>query len=126
MGWYKINGNGPQAMFDLLQQALQKRDRVAGISQDVIPYTDQFPFAICGVPGVWLHRECCSSGCVWHHRFDDDLRHISFAELALCCEVGASLLDELANAETMPFERQIPDEQRKQLESQWIDLYGGW
>ena len=126
MGWYKINGNGPKAMLNLVQEAFQKRDRFAGMSEEVIPYTDQLPFAVCGVPGVWVHRECCTSGCVWHHRFDDDLRNISFSELAVCSEIGAGILDHLANCDNMPFDRQIAPDQKRQLENQWIDLYGGW
>ncbi len=126
MGWYKINGNGPEAMLEMLRQAFNKRDRYPGISQEVIPYTDQFPFAICGVPGAWVHRECCSVGRVWHHRFDDDLRHICFEELALTCEVGADIMLQLAKAEEMPFDRQIAAEQKSKLQNQWIDLFGGW
>lgn len=126
MGWYKINGNGPKEMFALIQQAFHKRDRYPGISEEVVPYTDQFPFAICGVPGVWVHRECCSSGRVWHHRFDDDLRHISFKELALACEAGAEIIQRLANSEKMPFAREINAEQKSKLLNQWKDLYGGW
>ncbi|MGI6354459.1 MAG: M28 family metallopeptidase [Lentisphaeria bacterium] len=126
LGWYEINGNGPAAMFELMRTAFRKHNREVKITENLVPYTDQFPFLVCGVPGVWVSRRCCTAGRFWHHRRDDDLRHLDPAELALQAELAASVLDSLANAPEMPFDRTLPAAQKTAALAMWDDLYGGF
>jgi len=126
LGWYEINGNGPAAMFELMRTAFRKHDREVKITQDLVPYTDQFPFLVCGVPGLWVSRRCCTAGRFWHHRRDDDLRHLDPAELALQAELAAGVLDNLANTPEMPFDRTLPAAQKADALTMWNDLYGGF
>ena len=125
-GWYEVNGNGPAAMFELMRAAFRKCDREVNVSEDIVPYTDQFPFLVCGVPGVWVSRRCCTAGRFWHHRRDDDLRHLDPAELALQAELTAGILDRLANVPEMPFGRALPEDQKAAALAMWDDLYGGF
>lgn len=126
LGWYEVNGNGPPEMFDMFRAAFRQYDREIGVSCDIVPYTDQFPFLVCGVPGVWVSRRCCTAGRFWHHRNDDDLRHIDVRELTMQAEMSAQTLLELANAPRMPWKREVDQRQRDQAMTMWNDLYGGF
>ncbi len=126
LGWTNISGCGPKAMFDLIHAEWKKQDSYCNVFDEVSPYLDLFPFVMCGVPGVWIYRPCCTDGCVWHHRFDDDLRHISGDELAIHVNASVSLLDNLANAEVFPFGKDISDVQKEEANTLWTNLYGGW
>ena len=126
LGWYEANGNGPAEMFELMRDAFRKRDREVKVSEDLVPYTDQFPFLVCGVPGLWVSRRCCTAGRFWHHRRDDDLRHLDPAEIALQAELAAGVLDGLATAPEMPFNRTLPAAQQTAALAMWNDLYGGF
>lgn len=126
MGWYNINVNGPETIKKLLKKAFHNRNNYPVFSEDIVPYTDQFPFSVCGIPGAWISRECSGNKRPWHHRYDDDLRHISFEELALQAELSADFLLSLANADSFPIEKYVPQEQMNLFAEQWTDLYGGW
>jgi len=126
LGWYEANGNGPAAMFELMRTAFRQCDREVKVTEDLVPYTDQFPFLVCGVPGLWVSRRCCTAGRFWHHRRDDDLRHLDPAELALQAELAAGVLDNLANTPEMPFDRTLPAAQKADALTMWNDLYGGF
>lgn len=125
-GWYAVNGNGPAAMFDAVAETFRRHGRYLKTSRECIPYTDQFPFAVCGVPGVWVRRCCTASGVFWHHRPDDTLDNLSCAELALQSMAGSELLLNLADAAEFPFNPAIPAAQQTEMAARWDDLYGGW
>lgn len=126
LGWYAVNGNGPDAMFAAVTESFRRQGRYLKVSRECIPYTDQFPFAVCGVPGVWVRRCCTASGVFWHHRPDDTLDNLSCAELALQSAAGSELLLNLADAAEFPFGAGIPAPQRDEMAARWDDLYGGW
>lgn len=126
LGWIDVFGNGPEAMFNMCRDAFDALGRKVNIREDVIPYTDQYPFAVCGVPGIWVSRSCCSAGRIWHHRWDDDMRNVSGKEIALLADFAAYMLDTLANAPEMPFGNDFPADQKERIATMWADLYGGW
>lgn len=126
MGWTELNANGPEAMVTAIVKAFQRRDVWLGVGREVIPYTDQFPFAVAGVPGVWLSRRNCKAGRFFHHRPDDDLSRVSCELVATLTSAAADLLADWSARRTLPFAPRIPAAQREGIQAFWEDLYGGW
>ncbi|MBN2449145.1 MAG: Zn-dependent exopeptidase M28 [Lentisphaeria bacterium] len=126
MGWNLLNGNGPEAMFDGIRAAFAAHGLTLNIGTEIIPYTDQFPFAVAGVPGVWFGRANCTAGRFFHHRSDETMERLSCELLARNAQAVADVLAGLAAADPFPFPRTIPEHQRAGLEAFWEDLYGGW
>ena len=126
MGWSELNVNGPKEIEDLIVSAFLDQDIYLKISREVVPYTDQFAFAVAGVPGVWLFRRNCVGGRFFHHRSDDDLSKLSCPVMARHIDAAATCIQRLANADRLPFERTVPEELREQISVFWEDLYGGW
>jgi len=126
LGWTELNANGPEAMVKAMVNAFRQRDLWLGIGREVIPYTDQFPFAVAGVPGVWLSRRNCTAGRFFHHRPDDDLSRVSCDLLAALTGAAADLLADWSARRTLPFARRIPAAQQHAIQAFWEDLYGGW
>ena len=108
-----------------MRTAFRKHNREVKITENLVPYTDRFRSGLRR-PRRGVSRRCCTAGRFWHHRRDDDLRHLDPAELALQAELAASVLDSLANAPEMPFDRTLPAAQKTAALAMWDDLYGGF
>lgn len=126
LGWTELNANGPEAMVRGVVAGFRQQDVYLGVTREVIPYTDQFPFAVAGVPGVWLSRRNCTGGRFFHHRPDDDLSRVSCDLLATFAQAAAAILTDWGAVKTLPFKRSIPVAQRSAIRLFWDDLYGGW
>ena len=126
LGWTELNCSGVPAIRDQLVAAFQDADIYVEATDDVVPYTDLFPFSAAGVPGVYLGRHNCTAGRFFHHRSDDDMTRVSPQLIAAHTDAAATFIAALANAEHLPFSAEIPREQRSQIELFWEDLYGGW
>lgn len=126
LGWTELNANGPEAMIERLTAEFRRHDVYPAVTRDVVPYTDQFPFAVAGVPGVWISRRNCTAGRFFHHLPSDDMDHLSCDILATSAQAAAGVLATWAVAETLPFARRIPLAQRAAIRTFWEDLYGGW
>lgn len=86
------------------------------IRPGVSPYSDQFPFNICGVPSVWLTRLNTFDASHWTlHSRHDSLENVSARLLAETASAYATILAELASMETLPFPRAIPAVQRRAI-----------
>jgi hypothetical protein len=126
LGWTAVNFNGPEEMKVLTEQFFKDRDMYFTSSNDIIPYTDQFPFAVCGVPGLWLSRPNCTAGTFYHHRPENDIGKLSFDIIAKYAEAAAGLIARIASEENLPFPKEMPAASRTRIEAVWKDLFGGW
>ncbi len=126
LGWTAVNYNGPKNIETLLAPELQKLDLYANYTTDAIPFTDQFPFVMCGVPGLWLYRPNCASGQWYHHRAENNLEVISPEILASYVEAAANFIVKISRADKFPIRRMIPPSQMKQFNHAWNDFFGGW
>jgi hypothetical protein len=95
-------------------------------SSDVIPYTDQFPFAVCGTPGLWLSRPNCTAGHYYHHRPENSFDKISVEVSAKYVNAAADFIIDIGNTGKLPYKREIPAKQADEIKRQWLDLFGGW
>ncbi|MDD5727385.1 MAG: hypothetical protein PHV59_02365, partial [Victivallales bacterium] len=124
-GWTQINFTGPDKLEALLKQHFQRQDIYCKFSHDLVPYIDQFPFAVCGVPGLWLERLNCTAGMFYHHRPENSFDKISPEVLAGYVNAAAGFIADLANADKLP-PGGVPLVQRAEIEKCWQDLFGGW
>lgn len=125
LGWLSVNYNGRPEQEQLLRDIFKRHGFVYDLQQDVFPYTDQFPFAVAGVPGLWLTRKNCTTGVFYHHRHDDTLANIDTASLAAQLDAAAEFLAVLADADTLP-PTGLPAALQQEITSVWDKLYGGW
>ena len=126
LGWTELNANGPEAMVEALVDAFRQADVYPAVTREVVPYTDQFPFAVLGIPGIWLSRRNCAAGRFFHHLPSDDMAHLSSAVLAAHGQAMATVMQEWSAAPTLPFPVEIPAAQTAAIATFWEDLYGGW
>lgn len=126
MGWAEVLVNGTMELRALMKEICNQRDLYYVETGAVCPYTDQFPFAACGVPGCWIGRKNCTSGIFFHHREDNDASVIDFDSSAQWVEASAELMGTLADQEDIAPYRGIPLEIQAQVDEQFNAVYGGF
>lgn len=126
LGWTEINFNGPEKLEKMLAPYFNRQDIYFSLTRDIIPYTDQFPFAVCGVPGLWLSRRNCAAGRFFHHRRDEKMDKVSPEILSRLVNAGAEFIFDMANVAKLPFKPEIPSELRQEIQKGWKDYFGGW
>jgi hypothetical protein len=126
MGWTTLVVNGPRQLTDLVVPCFERAGQYVQPTNDIMPYSDHFPFAAAGIPSIFLGRVNCTAGRFFHHRADDDMSRVSVPLLATFTDVVGSLMMKLANARRLPFPATIPPVQATQVRRYWNDLFGGW
>lgn len=128
LGWLAVNFNGPAAHEALLREVFKQHDLYFTLARDIFPYTDQFPFAAAGVPGLWLTRRNCTSGTFYHHRCDDTIDKLDFAQAAHQLDAAAAFLVKLAAADSAAAKVMdgMPAAEQVEVARVWEALYGGW
>jgi hypothetical protein len=126
LGWFELTSNGPDSFSDYLIDFYRQRNLYMKLLMEAMPYADHFPFTAAGIPGAYVGRSNCHAGRFFHHRPDDDMSRVSAGLIADVINASADLLAELADAESLPFPTEIPEEMRNGIESMWRDLFGGW
>lgn len=128
VGWLTVNYNGPTVYETLLRDVFKQHDFYFKLSRDFFPYTDQFPFAAAGVPGLWLTRKNCTSGVFYHHRFDDTLNNLDFTLAARQLDAVAAFLVKLAGASDSATAAPsgLSADDQAEIKRMWETLYGGW
>lgn len=93
-------------------------------TQEVCPFSDQFPFNCLGVPSLWFYRKTVTAGRHFHHTLRDTLSEISFDRLALLADFEAGLVETLASAERFPFPTRFSRRLRQAIadaKQNWLD-----
>ena len=88
-----------------------------------LSYTDQFPFAACKVPGIWLFRRNCLGGIFYHHRADNTPDKLGFEAAAKLVEASADLMEKLADREDISDFRGIPADLQKKIDVLYSTVY---
>jgi aminoglycoside 3-N-acetyltransferase len=94
------------------------------LSQEVCPFSDQFPFNCLGVPSLWFYRKTIVAGRHFHHTFRDTLSEISFDRLAQLADFQAALVETLADAAKLPFPGVLSGKMREavaEAKQNWLD-----
>ncbi len=91
----------------------------------VMPFADQFPFSVFGVPAVTFMRPNMDTGMRWqHHSEQDDLDNVSVEELARVVQALAATISHLVHQESWPFTRGLTPEQRAETIRMGKELFG--
>ncbi len=126
LGWTELTINAMPAMTALVREAFNN----AGVYFKEItaptPYTDQFPFAACGVAGLWLNRPNCLAGQFYHHRVDNTPDKLDFDVVAKYVDVCADFLSQLGNKVDLADFKGIPEEQKAEIAKLADSVYGGF
>lgn len=126
LGWMKLTLSATPEMRSLIAHHLHAHDVYYTENLAPCPYTDQFPFAACGVPGIWVNRPNCTSGCYYHHRVDNTPDVLGFDQAAVTVSAGAALLADLADRDSLDGLKGIPADQQEQINKLFDAVYGGF
>ena len=126
LGWAEFTVNANDALRQKIAKVFHKHGIYFVEHTAPCPYTDQFPFAACGVPGLWLFRKNCFSGIYFHHRVDNTPEIIGFDQAAGQVLAAAELLSGLADADDISSCRGIPAELQKKIDEMFGSVYGGF
>ncbi len=126
MGWTEIVVNAPDQAEQWLATCFHAQDLYFKQSRTVIPFTDQFPFAAAGVPGLWLRRCNCETGVFYHHRADNTMDRVCPEMMARHVDAAAAFLSHLAQSRPEPAAWKIPETLQPEIEKVWESHYGGW
>lgn len=126
MGWTELVVNGPRQLTEFVVPCFERAGHYVKATNDILPYSDHFPFAAAGIPSLYLGRANCTAGRFFHHRADDDMSRVSIPLLVALSGIVGSLMLELTNARRLPFPVKIPPGQAAQVQRYWQDLFGGW
>ncbi len=126
LGWGEFTINAREPLCELIRQSYNLEEISFVENHNIDPYTDQFPFAACGVPGIWIFRRNCESGLFYHHRIDNTVDKLDFDIAASYVDGAARVLDYLANADDLSGFRGIPDTMTGEIAALFEDIYGGW
>jgi aminopeptidase YwaD len=101
-----------------------KQQRFVGqIMPTVTPFSDHYPFNLVGVPTVWFYRPNCPGGRWYHHTSGDTMDKLDMRRLARTADLVGSMVAEVASSAELPFPRDIPAKQRKEIEQYRQDLF---
>jgi len=128
MGWLSVIYNGSATHEALLRDVFKQHDFYFKLSRDLCPYTDQFPFAVAGVPGLWLTRHNCTSGVFYHHRRDDTVDNLDFSLAARQLDAAGDFLVKLAGEDGTAADARagLTADEHGEIKRVWEALYGGW
>ena len=123
MGWAEFTINANQELRELISETYHSHGVYYKELLEACPYTDQFPFAACGVPGIWLFRRNCQGGIFYHHRLDNTPDKIDFGVSSQLVEASADLIVRLSEAEEISRYRGIPSNLKKQIDALYSSVY---
>ncbi len=126
LGWFEMTINANDALCRKVEEIFSRHDVLYLESKVPFPYTDQFPFAACKVPGFWLWRKNCFAGIYYHHRVDNTPDKISFETAGKAVEASADLMIYLADKEDISTLRGIPVDQQNLISDQFNIVNGGF
>lgn len=126
MGWTELLCCGSHELGEYLAGCFHSKNEYPHVKDEVTPFSDHFPFAASGMPTVYVRRKNCPSGRFFHHRPDDDMSRVDISWLAKLANISCECLTSLAQADTLPFPREIPEELQIEIEKKWRQLFGAW
>ena len=126
LGWAEFTVNASDSLRDLIRGIFNRNGIYFAEHTAPVPYTDQFPFAACGVPGIWINRPNCNAGHFYHHRRDNCPDKIGFDVAAAYVSAASELLAELADRRDISSCRGIPDAMQVQVSDLFNRVFGGF
>ena len=108
MGRTEIYWTGPAELEVLLRGVSGETDLAAHLREEILPFSDHFPFHLAGIPGVWYYRPTYQAARHYHHSRLEGMDVLSPEVLERTYRHQAVLLQRLAFAEELPIDPTIP------------------
>jgi hypothetical protein len=115
---------GSPSTADWAQRQLRRASVPVGLTTELCPFSDHFPFNAVEVPSFWFHRTNTASGRFYHHSRHDTMSVISTEKMAALVAFEAELLLGIANARTLPWNGVLSEEQTTKIRQAARDLLG--
>lgn len=126
LGWADFTINGNEKLKKLIREKFNRNDLYFIERNDPMPYTDQFPFAACRVPGMWIFRANCEAGLFYHHRYDNRPDKLDFDEIARYVDSAAEVMEFLADSGEIASYRELPENEFSAISELFEQIYGGF
>lgn len=126
LGWIELTLSLNSDLSALIKKTFNGRNIFYCEHFEPCPYTDQFPFAACKVPGIWVNRVNCASGNYYHHRVDNTPEVLDFDNAANVVTAAFDLVSDLADREDISALTGIPAEQQEKIDREFNAVYGGF
>lgn len=88
------------------------------VGEYLVPFSDQFPFTVQGIPSAFIHTTGDKGPRGWGHTAADTLDKVSVQAIRLAAAAVARLLLRAAAADPWPGRRRTPDEVKAMLQAQ--------
>lgn len=94
------------------------------VKDEIIPFSDHFPFNRAGAPSLWFMRTNFPGGRWQHHSHHDTLENVSTAEVVKLLRAVYPLITDLAQRTRWPFPAGLPAAQRTIVRRLGRELFG--
>lgn len=124
VGTTSVHITGHPSLAAWTARQIRKSPLPFALQSDVIPFSDQFPFNVLGVPSYWFYRTTTTSGRHFHHTVRDSLAEISFDYLGRLADFQVGLVRQLANGARLPFTAPLPPKLKAQIaraKKEWME-----
>lgn len=114
-------GFGLQDCSELAPVFRQMADELAtdlDVGEYLVPFSDQFPFTVQGIPSAFIHTSGDKGPRGWGHTAADTLDKVSVQAIRLAAAAVARLVIRAAAADPWPGRRRTPDEVKAMLQAQ--------
>lgn len=114
-------GFGLQDCSELAPFFRQMADELAtdlDVGEYLVPFSDQFPFTVQGIPSAFIHTSGDKGPRGWGHTAADTLDKVSVQAIRLAAAAVARLMIRAAAADPWPGRRRTPDEVKAMLQAQ--------
>ncbi|MBO4632644.1 MAG: Zn-dependent exopeptidase M28 [Lentisphaeria bacterium] len=123
VGWNYFIVNAGRGLSERIRRHFNARGIYYQEYSEPEVFTDQFPFAAVGIPGMTLERGCSDTGLFYHHRFDNTPDKISAGIVAELAGTSGEMVELLADRPQLAALCSIPSGKQKKLEDLWNDIF---
>lgn len=124
MGQTVIFYAGSPDMEKLVRLANETTNFPGHICRELSPFSDHFPLNVRGIPAVWYYRKTFAGARHYHHSVLETPEVLSPSVLENTVRHQAVLLEEVSNAQPLPFANRISDEQMTTLKQMGVEWFG--
>jgi len=124
MGQTHIYLTGGADLARFVEKVNRERDYPAHLKRELNPFSDHFPLNTKGVPSIWYYRPTYAAARHFHHSPLETMEVLSPQVIERTVRHQADILDRVANADRMPFKRELNAAQRSQIRKMAVEWVG--
>jgi len=121
VGQGEVMVTGPPKLRTYVKRIVEEAKYAAEVKSEVSPFSDHFPFSMRGVPTVWFEGRRPN---FFYHSREDVPERVDMAFVADSVRTALRLIADVDARSEMPFPREIPVRQQREIEKLMRQLYG--